>query len=132
MSAARFGADASLSSALTALAPSSEAAGASQSPAVAAAVPPHAPVPADVPGGRPSRRRVVRLEDLGETLTLEQLLSVLGMGRSTAKRRMQAGTFPIPALPRIGQQPYRFAAVRVRRYLERAEHGVVFSVRRAS
>lgn len=119
----------SRSSAPAALAVSSETASAPQSLAVAAAVPPQTPVPADVPGGRPTRR-TVRLDDLGDTLTFDELLAVLGMSRTTARRRMKAKTFPVPALPRIGQQPYRFAAVRVRRYLERAEDGLVFGQHR--
>lgn len=125
MTAARFAAP----SAPDALAVSSETVSALPSLAVASAVPPRAPVPADVPAGRPSRR-AVRLDDCGETLTLDEVCAVLGMGRTTAKRRMLAGTFPVPALPRVGQQPYRFAAVRVRRYLERAEDGVMATQRR--
>lgn len=59
-------------------------------------------------------------DTLGHTLTLEEVLGVLKWSRTTAKRKMRAGTFPIPALPRIGQEPYRFAAIQVDRYLARA------------
>ena len=63
------------------------------------------------------------------TLTLAETLALLKMSRTTAKRRISSGTFPIPYLPRIGQEPYRFSAVRVQRYIDRAEHGVVLSMR---
>jgi len=56
----------------------------------------------------------------GPVLTLPELLAVLKMSRRTAMRRLDAGTFPIPALPRQGQSRYRFAALQVDRYLARA------------
>lgn len=68
-------------------------------------------------------------ETYGFTLSLEQLCAVLGMSRTTAKRRMAAGTFPIPALPRQMHECYRFAADGVDRYLARAEQGVRLSMR---
>lgn len=69
------------------------------------------------------------VEQYGHTVTLAQLLRVLHMSPRTAARRIKAGTFPIPMLPRNGQAPYRFASARVDRYLQRAEHGVVLSMR---
>lgn len=65
----------------------------------------------------------------GHTLSLDEVCAVLGISRTTAKRLLRAGAFPIPALPRIGQSHYRFAAVRVDRYLSRAEDGPVRSWR---
>lgn len=55
----------------------------------------------------------------GHVLTLDDVLTLLRMSRTTAKRRMQSGRFPIPALPRHGQEPYRFAATQVDRFLRR-------------
>jgi len=63
-------------------------------------------------------------------MTLEEVCAALGMSRTTAKRRLSAGTFPIAYLPRVGQSAYRFPTERVERYLSRAEHGS--SLRRAS
>lgn len=54
---------------------------------------------------------------------------VLGMSRTTAKRRMAAGTFPIPAFPRQMRECYRFTADRVDRYLQRGQQGVMLSTR---
>ena len=65
-----------------------------------------------------------------DVLTLDEVCAALRLGRTTAKRRMLAGTFPVPCLPRVGQSPYRFSAARVQRYIERAEDGVVLSYRR--
>lgn len=77
------------------------------------------------PPGRPASVR----ETYGFTLSLDQVCVVLGMSRTTAKRRMAAGTFPIPSLPRQMHECYRFTADRVDRYLARAEQGVVLSTR---
>ncbi len=66
------------------------------------------------------------------TMTLEEVCAALRMSRTTAKRRMKAGRFPIPYLPRVGQERFRFSAERVQRYIDRAEHGVVLSMRRRS
>ena len=71
----------------------------------------------------PIRRTPTVADNYGPVLTLEELLTVLKMSRTTAKRRMQAGTFPIPALPRDGQSRYRFAALQIDRYLARAMDG---------
>jgi predicted DNA-binding transcriptional regulator AlpA len=71
----------------------------------------------------PIRRTPTVVEVYGLVLTLPELLAVLKMSRTTAKRRLEAGTFPVPALPRHGQEPYRFAALQVDRYLARAMEG---------
>jgi len=69
------------------------------------------------------RRTPSVADTYGHVLTLAQLLSVLKLSHTTAKRMMSAGTFPIPALPRHGdshkRSDYRFAAVQVDRYLDR-------------
>jgi len=52
-------------------------------------------------------------------LTLDEVLTLLRMSRTTFKRRMASGRFPIPALPRVGQSPYRFSATQVDRFLRR-------------
>jgi predicted DNA-binding transcriptional regulator AlpA len=69
------------------------------------------------------RRTPTVADSYGPVLTLEELLGVLKMSRTTAKRRMAAGSFPIPALPRQGQERYRFAAIQIDRYLARAMDG---------
>jgi predicted DNA-binding transcriptional regulator AlpA len=66
------------------------------------------------------RRTPTVADSYGPVLTLAELLVVLRMSRTTAKRRMEAGTFPIPALPRRFHEPYRFAAIQVDRFLARA------------
>jgi predicted DNA-binding transcriptional regulator AlpA len=71
-------------------------------------------------------------DDYGHTLSLEQTCKVLGISRTTGKRRMVAGTFPIPALPRTGQEPYRFPARRIDQYLARAMETARPRPRRAS
>jgi hypothetical protein len=71
------------------------------------------------------RRTPTVVDTYGHTLTLAELLGVLKMSRTAAKRRFEAGTFPIPALPRRAgtTEPYRFAALQVDRYLARAMDG---------
>lgn len=73
--------------------------------------------------GTAIRRTPSVADTMGHTLTLSEVLAVLKMSRTTAKRRMEAGRFPIPALPRNGQEPYRFAATQVDRFLARAMDG---------
>lgn len=58
-------------------------------------------------------------DEFGHTLSLDETCRVLGISRTTAKRRMDAGTFPIPALPRRFHEPYRFPARRIDQYLAR-------------
>ena len=60
------------------------------------------------------------VDEFGFTLSLTQVCRVLGMSRATAFRRLEAGTFPVPALPRRFHEPYRFAARHLDRYLARA------------
>ena len=50
----------------------------------------------------------------------EMNCEVLGLSRTTAKRKLAAGTFPIPALPRLFHSKYRFSAAQIDRYLARA------------
>jgi len=69
------------------------------------------------------RRTPTVVDSVGHVLTLEEVLAILRMSRTTAKRRFAAGTFPIPALPRHGQSPYRFAALQLDRFLARAMDG---------
>lgn len=71
------------------------------------------------------------VETHGHVLTLDQVCTVLGLSRSTAKRLIAAGQFPVPALPRTFHAKWRFSAVRVDRYLARAEAGVVLSLPRS-
>lgn len=66
------------------------------------------------------RRTPTVVDTAGHVLTLEEVLAILRMSRTTAKRRLNAGTFPIVPLPRIGQSPYRFAAQQIDRYLARS------------
>lgn len=61
------------------------------------------------------------VDGFGYTLTLDQVCRVLSMSRSTAKRLLDAGTFPVPALPRKFHTKYRFAAAQVDRYLSRVD-----------
>ena len=59
-------------------------------------------------------------DDFGHTLSLQEVLTVLKISRTTAKRRLESGTFPVPHLPRRGHEPYRFAARHIDHYLARA------------
>jgi len=68
------------------------------------------------------RRTPTVVDTHGHVLTLEELIDILKISRTTAKRLMESGRFPIPALPRHGEQGqsrYRFAAVQVDRFLAR-------------
>lgn len=53
------------------------------------------------------------------TLSLAQTAHALGISRDTAERRIKSGQFPIPHLPRVGREPYRWSAHAVDRYLRR-------------
>lgn len=68
----------------------------------------------------------------GHTLSLDETARVLGLSRRSAMRQLRAGTFPVPALPRLGHARWRFAAVHIDRYLARATDGVTQGIRRVS
>lgn len=63
-------------------------------------------------------------DEFGHTLTLDQVCRVLSISRTTAKRRLDDGTFPVRPLPRRFHQPYRFVALQVDRFLSRATDDV--------
>ena len=70
------------------------------------------------------RRAPTVVEEYGHTLTLAQVCEVLSMSRSTAKRMLDAGTFPVRPLPRLFHSKYRFSSVQVDRFLGRVETDV--------
>lgn len=61
-------------------------------------------------------------------LSLGDVCRVLGISRRTAMTKLDAGTFPIPALPRRWRERYKFAPQQVDRYFARS----VESARRVS
>jgi predicted site-specific integrase-resolvase len=66
----------------------------------------------------------------GLTCSLDDACEALGISRTTAKRLLKAGRFPVPPLPRKKHCCYRFSSVRLDTYLARAEDGLVFTVHR--
>ena len=59
----------------------------------------------------------VRLDSLGDVLTIEELAQLLRCSVSTVKRRLRDGVFPIPPLQGIDSK-FRFSKISVRRYLD--------------
>ena len=67
-----------------------------------------------------SRRIRVSLEECGDVLTIDELASVLRTSRTTIKRRLRMGTFPIRPLTGIDRRR-RWSRADVRRYFEGAK-----------
>lgn len=44
----------------------------------------------------------------------------LGLSYGTARHKVLTGTFPVPALPRRGREPWRFSESDIDRYLDSA------------
>ena len=63
-----------------------------------------------------------RLSDFGDVLVLNELAIVLRTSTRTIKRRLRAGTFPIPTLPSIDKR-HRFARADVEKFLKYQQHG---------
>lgn len=53
-------------------------------------------------------------------VSLREAARRLGFAYITARQKMVAGTFPIPALPRQGREPWRFSERDIDRYLDSA------------
>lgn len=54
------------------------------------------------------------------TLTLAETARQLGISPRHAQRLMADGRFPVPPLPRMGREPWRFSAHSIDRYVRRA------------
>ena len=57
-----------------------------------------------------------RLDDFSDVLLLADIAAVLRTSERTVKRRLRAGTFPIPVLPGIDKR-IRFAKADVERFV---------------
>lgn len=53
------------------------------------------------------------------TLSFAETCARIGTSRRTGERWLHDGTFPVPALPRLGRR-HRFAIVEIERYLANA------------
>jgi hypothetical protein len=70
----------------------------------------------------PGEAAGLHLDDFSDVLLLADIAAVLRTSERTVKRRLRAGTFPIPMLPGIDKR-IRFAKADIERFLLRGDAG---------